>query len=484
VPLNDPTDTSRSKGGIDSPSSSPAGRQVAFQIDNATPEACGTAQSAHSPASALSNRQPGVTGNTARRRSADQATPAQSIPPNSAVFAIFLSGALAFLNLYSTQPVLPLLRQVFHASQAQVGLTVSGGTLGVAISAMLLGVFAERLPRKPVIVAAALLLSVPTLLAATAHSIPVLAFWRLLQGLLLPGIFVITIAYTTEEWPAARLPQVMSIYVSGTVMGGYLGRAVGGALAERFGWQSGFLTLGTAGLLGAMALWRLLPPSNAQKQTMLKGGASSWAPDLGPMWQNLRNPRLIATFGIGFAMLFTLVSVFTYITFRLAAAPYLLSAKAIGSLFAVYMVGLVVTLVVGRYLSRIGLRTGMLSAIAVGITGTLVTLLPSLLAVGIGLALISSCVFISQTCANSFLRDAAAPGGRVSAVGLYITVYYIGGTIGGVLPATAYAWAGWPGCASLVILLLVFAFACTWFGWRGRHDPVPVEAPSHERARG
>jgi YNFM family putative membrane transporter len=396
-------------------------------------------------------------------------------PPASAVFTIFLSGALAFSNLYSTQPVLPLLRRVFHATQAQVGLTVSAGTLGVAISAMLLGIFAERLPRKPVIVTAGLLLTLPTLLAATAHSIPVLAFWRLLQGLLLPGIFVITIAYTTEEWPAARLPQVMSIYVSGTVLGGYLGRAIGGGLAERYGWQSGFLALGCAGFLGALAIWRFLPASRAQKEPRPPAQTSRWAPDLAPMWANLRNPRLIATFGIGFAMLFTLVSVFTYITFRLAAEPYQLSAQAIGSLFAVYMVGLVVTLIVGRHLGRIGLRIGMLSAILVGILGTLVTLLPSLFAIAAGLALISSCVFISQTCANSFLRDAAAPGGRVSAVGLYITVYYIGGTIGGVLPSLAYASAGWPGCAALVITLLCGAFACTWFGWRGHGDPVPVE---------
>ena len=52
-----------------------------------------------------------------------------------------------------------------------------------------------------------LLLAVCTLLTATATSLPVLAFWRFLQGLLTPGVFIITIAYITEEWPAHRVPS-------------------------------------------------------------------------------------------------------------------------------------------------------------------------------------------------------------------------------------------------------------------------------------
>lgn len=65
--------------------------------------------------------------------------------------------------------------------------------------------------------------------------------------------------------------------------------------------------------------------------------------------------------------------------------------------------------------------------------GVACTLIPSLIAVGIGLSLTSSGVFIAQTCANSFLRDAAPAGTRVSAAGLYICSYYIGGTVGGIL---------------------------------------------------
>src|ERR1700723_335466 len=50
--------------------------------------------------------------------------------PVRAVAAIMLCAVFAFLTLYATQPLLPMLTTVFHASKAMVGLTVSASTLG------------------------------------------------------------------------------------------------------------------------------------------------------------------------------------------------------------------------------------------------------------------------------------------------------------------------------------------------------------------
>ncbi len=386
-------------------------------------------------------------------------------------FAVFLCGMFAFIDLYCTQPLLPLLSHVFHASETRVGLTISGSTLGVAISAALLAVFAERVNRKRMIVASMLLLAVCALLTATATSLPALAAWRLLQGLVTPGIFIITIAYVTEEWPALLVPRAMSMYVAGTVFGGFTGRIAGGMLAERFGWRSPFVFLGAFGLIGALMVQLLLRP--AKRRDMPHAQTSTFAPVLG----NLRNPRLLASFGIGFCMLYTLVSIFSYVTFHLAVAPYSLTTEELSWLFTVYLVGLVATLAAGRVLARVGLRRGMLASIGIALVGVLLTMLPSLLLVGVGLAMTGAGVFIAQTCANSFMRDAAPAGTRVSAAGMYICCYYIGGTVGGVLPGLAWHYAGWPGCAVLTCCVLLIAAALAFFGWRVRPavpDPIPL----------
>src|SRR4051812_47551673 len=93
--------------------------------------------------------------------------PRYPLHPLAGVVGVFVCGIVAFLTLYATQPLLPLLETLFHASKSAVGWTVSASTLGVAISAPLLGTFTERMNRKRVIVVSILLLAVPTCAAAT-----------------------------------------------------------------------------------------------------------------------------------------------------------------------------------------------------------------------------------------------------------------------------------------------------------------------------
>lgn len=364
--------------------------------------------------------------------------------------------------------MLPMLAQFFHVTEAQVGVTISASTVGVALSAVVLALFGERLARKPFILSSIGLLGLFSIFTATAHTLSALAIWRLLQGVATPGIFIITIAYVTEEWHAREVPRVMSAYVAGTVFGGFTGRLLGGLIADHFGWNAVFLVLGAFELVGVALVAKLLAPARARKAVSDTGSV------LKPIAANLRNPRLLATFLIGFCMLFTLISTFNFVTFYLAAKPFLLSTSELSSLFAVYLVGLVATLRIGRVLIKIGLRSGMLLAVALGISGIALTLVHSLVVVGVGLAATSSGVFIAQTCANSFIRDAAPMGGRVSAAGMYIFCYYVGGTVGGMLPGLVWRAAGWSGCVALITSILLMAGATTWFGWRHRPVPDPV----------
>jgi predicted MFS family arabinose efflux permease len=344
-------------------------------------------------------------------------------PSALAAAAVTLCGVCAFLELYCTQPLLPLLARLFHASKTGVGMTVSAATMGVALSAPLFGAFAERQPRKRVIVFALLGVSLPTLLAATSTSLVQLIFWRFLQGVTVPGIIAVVITYIGEEWPPDRVPLIMSFYVSGTALGGFLGRISSGVLADRFSWRVSFLVLGVASLAGAAAVAAWLP----------RGRHSASVPaakELGFLHEVrglFRSRRLVATFAVGFNALFSLVGVFTWITFHLSARPYLLSTTALSSLFFVYLIGLAVTPAAGYLITRVGLRTGISGAIVCAISGVLLTLASALWVVIGGLTLLCTGVFIAQTASSTHLRVVAPAGTRVTAAGLYITCYYLGG---------------------------------------------------------
>jgi MFS family permease len=382
------------------------------------------------------------------------------------VVAAMVAGACTFLNVYCTQPLLPLLMQIFHASEVEVSLTVGAVTLAVALAAPFIGLVAESVGRKRVIVPALFGLAAATLLTATAHNLHTLIVWRFIEGLFVPGIIAVMIAYINEEFPD-RASRVMAAYVAGTVFGGFLGRFLAGLVAVHWNWRGVFVVLGFLDLLGALAVreWLPLAAHFVPGKHIFKSFAETWG--------HLQNPQLLAVCCMGFTVLFSLVGVFTYVNFYLAQAPFNLSPAALGSIFFVYLLGCVVTPLAGRFLERRGFRRTTFLSVGMCLGGLLLTVLPSLAGVLAGLALFSSGLFISQSVAT-VLTGRVAGHARSAAAGLYVTFYYTGGSVAAV--ATAFFWlkGGWPACAGLFAAISLATLGFSLLGGRkltgAKHD--------------
>jgi len=381
-------------------------------------------------------------------------------------FAVVLAGACAFLGLYATQPLLPLLEQIFHASKVAVSLTVTGSTLGVAFAAPSIGALADRLGRRRVIVTSGWLLALTTLLAATATNLTALIFWRVLQGLVTPGVFAVTVAYINDEWREAGAGAAMAAYVTGTVLGGFTGRLVAGFAASAWNWHASFIAIGLLCALGALAMQVWLP---AEKTKTEKASANTRAAAL----SHLRNPKLGATYAAGFCVLFTLVATFTYVSFHLADPPYQLKAAGLGAVFFVYLIGAFTTSAAGRWIDRFGQRTMLACAVALGICGILLTLAPPMWVIIAGLALCCTGVFISQAAATTFIGTAAEHD-RALAVGLYVMFYYVGGSAGAALPGFLWPFGGWTACVFLIAAVQLTTLMLALTFWSA---PERMEAP-------
>jgi MFS transporter, YNFM family, putative membrane transport protein len=373
--------------------------------------------------------------------------------------ALFLTGFGAFLNLNATQPLLPLFRDLFHASELLVSLTVSASALGVAIAAPLAGFCADRLGRKPVIVVAMLGVALATGLAATALTLPQLIGWRFLQGIWVPGIAAVTMAYVSEEAQPGTVGQTMATYVTGTVLGGFFGRFLNGLVAPVLGWRTAFLLLGLMTLLSAcITAWRLPPSTRFERE----GGGGA---PLGAFRAHLHNPQLLATYAVGGSVLLSLVATFTYVNFYLADPPFHLGPAALAMVFGVYLIGAAVTPLAGRLIDRLGFRRALLTAVGTGAVGILLTLAPFLWAVIVGLTCLASGVFACQAAASSQV-GAASGRARSSAAGLYVSIYYLGGTLGSVIPGLFWTATGWPGCVAFVLLVQGFSASVAYRYWK------------------
>ncbi len=375
------------------------------------------------------------------------------------LLALFATGFATFVNLYVTQPLLPSFRDIFHASELLVSLTVSAPVMAVALAAPFVGMLADSLGRKRVIVTAMLGLSIPSILAATAGNLSQLIVWRFLQGLFVPGIITVAMAYISEESPQSSVGTTMATYVTGTVVGGFSGRFIAGLCTSHSSWRAAFVYIGVITLLGCLITLWFLPRST--KFVRQRSAAASF----GSLRLHLKNPQLLATYAIGFNVLFCQVGSFTYVNFYLADKPFFLGPAALGAIFTVYLIGAVITPGAGMILDRIGYRRTLTIAVCAIALGILLTLVKSLAVIIAGLAMSATGVFACQAAASSYVGKAAGKA-RSSAAGLYVALYYFGGGAGSILPGLFWDQTGWLGCVLLILFLQTVILLIAYKLWK------------------
>jgi YNFM family putative membrane transporter len=289
-------------------------------------------------------------------------------------------------------------------------------------------------------VGAIALLVLPTLGCALAGSFPQLLALRAAQGLLIPGVTAVSVAWAGEHYAPRDLRAAVGGVIAASVAGGLLGRLVGGLAAQHWGWRSAFLVSAGVTALGAAGMALELPGG--------AGGRRAWRGALAGMVRHLGDRRLAGGFLLAFWMFFGFVAVFTYLPYRLAGAPWHLSTDAIAAVYAVYLAGVVVSPAAGRLASRLPAERLMAGGLAVAAAGVAVTLAPSLVAVAAGLVVLVVGTFTAQALGPSWVNLAArdAKGG---AGALYLASYYAGGTLGSFLPGLAWSRWGWPGVAAV-----------------------------------
>lgn len=373
--------------------------------------------------------------------------------------AIAAAGFTAMLNMYAPQAVLPLMSQEFSVGPAAISQIMTVNALAVALTAPFTGAVADVLGRRSLIAIALALLIIPDIMMALSNNLETLLFWRFVQGLLLPPIFAVSVAYIGAEWPPREATGVTGVFIAATAVGGFTGRMLTAVLAEPAGWRQALFADAAITAVCALLVITLLP----RERNFARG--TTLAASLRQMLAHLRNPRLLATFGVGFGIMFNFIAAFTYIVFVLTAPPFNLSATALGMVFVVYLVSIVTTPYTGWLIGRFGRRDFGSMTIAAWAGGILLTFVPSLGLIVFGLMVAAACGFFVQTCCQSFVATHAREG-NASAVGLYVTSFYIGGGFGGLIPGLIWNAFGWTGVVSLIVAVLLIMAGLVRFAWR------------------
>src|SRR6476620_47297 len=128
------------------------------------------------------------------------------------------------------------------------------------------------------------------------------------------------------------------------------------------------------------------------------------------MLRHLKNPQLLSTYAIGFGVLFNFIAVFTYVSFHLAGEPFRFSASMLGAIFVTYLMGAALAPMTGWLLARLGRRSFVLVVVAVWAAGVVLTLIPSVAAIVLGLTLCAACGMLCQTISTGYVAVIAREG--------------------------------------------------------------------------
>lgn len=118
------------------------------------------------------------------------------------------------------------------------------------------------------------------------------------------------------------------------------------------------------------------------------------------------------------------VTLFNYIGYRLLADPYHLSQAIVGLLSVVYLTGSYSSPKAGALTSRFGRGPVLLASIVIMLIGILITALPQVPAIFIGMMLFTAGFFAAHSVASSWIgRRARRAKGQASS--LYLFCYYV-----------------------------------------------------------
>jgi len=369
------------------------------------------------------------------------------------LIALFFIGVATFAQLYSPQGLFPLIAAEQEISADQAALMISAATLGLALGVIPWSYIGDAVGRKKAMVWA---ISLACLFGGLAILMPVVSvelgfelalLMRLIEGFMLGGVPALAVAYLNEEVSPKIAVAAAGTYISGTSLGGLIGRIVAAPVGEQLGWKVGMLTVTVIAAVCVIVFLRLAPV--AQNFTPRRVKPREVLPAL---TGNLRSPLLWTLYLQGFLTMGGFVAMYNFLGFHLAGPPFSIPLWIASFVFLAYLAGTWSSPRAGRLAAKYSRKPVLLAGNLIMILGVALTLIPHLVFIILGTVVLTAGFFAAHAVASGWV-GAAATAGRAQSASLYNLGYYGGSSIFGFLGGTALHLAGWSGTVVMVLTL-------------------------------
>ena len=365
---------------------------------------------------------------------------------------------IAVLGVSSVTPAFPSLAKTLNVPPQNLGLLVTAFTLPSLILGPVIGVLADRIGRKKIIVPSLILFGIAGTACGFARDFNLLLFLRLLQGIGAASLLSLSTTLIGDLYTGARRMTAMGYNASVSSVGTASYPTIGGALATLAWFYPFFLPIVAIpiGLLVFFALNNPEPKGDRNLKEYLKNAAKV-----------LRNRRL---FGLFIASAANFVLLYgAYVTYfpQLISDTFKAPASVIGILLSSVSVAIIVSSSqLGRLARRFpATKLIQVSFILYAIALFIVPLMPSLwfllipttiFGIGLGLGFPSIQTLLADLAPKEYLATILSVNG---------TFFGLGQTLGPVLMGVAFGFDGintvfYAGVGFAILIFFIFRY-CT-----------------------
>jgi predicted MFS family arabinose efflux permease len=186
-------------------------------------------------------------------------------PAQGTLLLLIALNLLNYIDRYILPGELSLIQRDFHSTDHQMGALTTALFIFYMIAAPLTGWLGDRFPRKPLIIAGAVLWSLATLATVWVHSYWTFYFRQALVGIGEATFGIFAPSVLADFYPERDRNRILSIFYLAIPVGAALGYLAGGQLSFGSDWRRPFLICAIPGFIIAAlyGLWGREPQRGA-----------------------------------------------------------------------------------------------------------------------------------------------------------------------------------------------------------------------------
>ncbi len=170
-------------------------------------------------------------------------------PAQGTLLLLIALNLLNYIDRYILPGELSLIQREFHSTDQQMGALTTALFFFYMIAAPLTGWLGDRFPRKPLIIAGAVLWSLATLATAWVHDYTTLYIRHALVGVGEATFGIFAPAVLADFYPERERNRILSIFYLAIPVGAALGYLAGGQMGPLWGWRAPFYICAIPGLV-------------------------------------------------------------------------------------------------------------------------------------------------------------------------------------------------------------------------------------------